>query len=246
MLVMANLASQDYWDSAYGKRELRYRAEAVEFVKTFARFLKRGGSCFEVGCYPGNFLIYLCREFGYVANGIDRTPHVTTRLRDHLRANGVAVGTLYQGDFLTFQTSERFDVVCSFGFIEHFEEFPTVIQRHIDLVAPGGTLILTCPNFRRFQFLLHWLFDRENLRHHVLASMDLRRWGEVLEQNGMTVLHQGYALTAGFWTEAPGDSLSGRLGRRLERLSAAIDARVEYPNRCTSPYMVCIAPKAVA
>src|SRR5713101_7012934 len=119
---MTSVVSQDYWDSLYEKVEPRYDSKThILFEDLFDRFLKPGGTCFEVGCYPGNFLIHLGRRFGYEVSGIDATPFVLTRMPP--RFQGVKVGRFYQGDFLQFQPPGLFDVVCSFGFIEHFTNF---------------------------------------------------------------------------------------------------------------------------
>jgi 2-polyprenyl-3-methyl-5-hydroxy-6-metoxy-1,4-benzoquinol methylase len=37
--------------------------------------------------------------------------------------------------------------VISFGFIEHFDNPENVIQKHLDLLKPGGILIVGVPNF---------------------------------------------------------------------------------------------------
>lgn len=70
--------------------------------------------------------------------------------------------TLFNEDFLEWSTSERFDLVCSFGFIEHFNDWPAMIRRHAELVVEGRYLILTTPHFRNLQYALHRLFDTPN------------------------------------------------------------------------------------
>ena len=82
-------------------------------------------------------------------------------------------------------------VACSFGFIEHFWNLEEVIERHVKLVKPGGTLILAAPNFRGLQYAFDRLLDAANLRRHVIKAMDLRAWREILLRNGMIPLHHG-------------------------------------------------------
>jgi hypothetical protein len=96
---MLTAAPQQYWDELYRERSFAYEEEAVPFKDVFARFLPKGESCFEVGCFPGAILIYLNRHFGYRANGIDATPGAASTLRPFLEAHGVQVGSLYHGDF---------------------------------------------------------------------------------------------------------------------------------------------------
>src|SRR4051794_27786145 len=100
---MGSVVQQEYWDQFYRRTGLEsYPGDVpVQFKELFARHLPRGGTCFEVGCYPGPYLIHLGREFGYTVSGIDLTPDVVN-LGEHVARHGVAVGAFYHGDFLTF------------------------------------------------------------------------------------------------------------------------------------------------
>ena len=241
---MAMAVGQDYWDTAYDKLALRYNPDNVQFKELFDRYLKPGNSCFEVGCYPGNYLVYLCRRFGYSANGIDTTPFVLTRLPNFLAEHQVKIGDLYHGDFLKFKFHRTYDVVCSFGFIEHFFNFEEVIEKHIRLVNDSGILVLSCPNFRGMQFVFHRLLDPVNLQHHVLPAMNLRKWKEILERNGMRILYQGYYRTADFWVDTPRQGfLSTVMIKYIQRITKQIDRHLNWPNPLLSPYMISFSQK---
>ena len=51
-----------------------------------------------------------------------------------------------------------FDVVMSRGFIEHFDEPSSVVDRHLDLLKPGGLLVVSIPNLRGVNGLLTRFF----------------------------------------------------------------------------------------
>lgn len=238
-----SLASRDYWESMWNRIRPKYSTD-LAFRDLFDRYLKRGGTCFEIGCYPGRFLAYLCKTFDYEANGIDTTPFVVTRLPQFLRSNGVQVGELVEGDFFKHRFTRRYDVVCSFGFLEHFTDYPSVIRKHAEIVNDGGTLILTCPNFRGAQHLLRRLLDPEDLKRHVLPSMDFRAWTSILSAAGMNVIFQGYYRTLGFWTSYQSeDSARGELARIMGFVSAGVNKYVNLPNPVTSPHMISISRK---
>ena len=241
---MSSVVDQEFWDEQNAGVELDFDPEALNFRDLFDRYLEPGGSCFEVGCYPGRFLVYLCRRFGYTANGIDRTPLVKTRLREFLFRNGVSVGQLFCEDFETFPSDREYDVVTSFGFIEHFENVEEVLKKHISLVKVGGVLVLACPNFRGLQYVFHRVFDADNLRRHHIPAMDLRRWRRVLRDNGMRVLHDGYYRTAEFWmhSERP-DPFRESVGGSIIRVAKRLDERVRFPTWFLSPFLVSISRK---
>lgn len=220
---------------------LSFNPDLIQFRDVFARYLGRGGTCFEVGCYPGHYLVYLGRQYSYTVSGIDTTPFVLDRLPAYLDGSGVAIGDLYRGDFMTFDPVQQYDVVCSFGFIEHFHNWKSVIEKQASLVRPGGLIIVTCPNFRGLQHLLHAAFDRPNLDRHVLGAMDLRAWASALHALHFVPLYHRHYRTADFWTDSP---QRGRVQRAAaavtSRTMKGIDRRVNFPNALLSPYLVAV------
>lgn len=235
-----------YWDKAYADMPLVYNSDNIDFRELFDRYLSPGGSCFEVGCYPGNFLIYLSRRFGYEVSGIDTTPYTITRLPEHIRSNGAKIGNFYQADFLSFKSMKSYDVVCSFGFVEHFAHFEDIIQKHIQLVKPGGTLIISCPNFGGMQYIFRRLLDPISLRRHVLKAMNLHLWRLILENNDMRILYLGYYRTAAFWVDEVYPQQWRRfVTRGIVRATQEIDRHVNFPNPLLSPYMISFSRKGI-
>jgi 2-polyprenyl-3-methyl-5-hydroxy-6-metoxy-1,4-benzoquinol methylase len=238
------IVKQEYWDQSYASLPLAYDEDGVQFKELFKRFVPRGGSCFEVGCYPGNYLAYFGRRFGYTVSGIDTTPFIRDKMPAFLESLGVPVGELHCGEFMAFQTGKQYDMVFSNGFVEHFENYREVIRKHIALVKPGGTIVLSAPNFRNLQFVLHWMLDRQNLRRHVLSAMNLGAWHSVLSESGMEPLYHGYYRTWEFWADSVQNSTRKLLTRYIRAVARRVDARVNWPNPLLSPYMVSISRKA--
>lgn len=238
-----SMVDQRYWDQGYERLAEVYHPERIEFRELFRVFMKKGGTCFEVGCYPGDYLIYLGREFDCTVSGVDLTPKIL-ELPQRVQANGVRVGKFFREDFRTFRSSEKYDVVLSLGFVEHFENYFELIEKHTELLNPGGILILACPNFRKIQFLLHRILDPMNLSRHNLRAMNLSEWKKALLLKGMTIRFVGYHRTAEFWVDSPRSGRASRFAiRSIIRAMAWIDQHCDWPNPLTSPYMVCIAEK---
>jgi SAM-dependent methyltransferase len=241
---MLTAAPQTYWDDLYQDRPLAYEPDEVLFKEVFKRYLPRGGECFEVGCYPGNFLAYLGLQFDYTVSGIDATPAVATCMLPLLADLGVKVGDLVQGDFFDWQPDRQYDVVCSFGFVEHFPDTAEVLRCHARLVAPGGRLVISCPNFRRCQWLLHRWLDPVNLARHVTGAMDLSRWQAILNRAGFTTRYAGYYRTFDFWTEDAVRHPFNRFAKRaIVRAGRAIDRRIQWPSRWFSPHQILVAQR---
>jgi SAM-dependent methyltransferase len=180
-----------------------------EYAK-FEQFLDRllpaaapGATSFEVGVWPASFQ-HLFQNKGYVLNGIDIADS-TAALADHLRSAGFRVGEFHAEDFLAFAPASpvRYDVVASFGFIEHFSPLDEVLALHARLVKPGGLLLVSTPNFAHgVQYWLHRIFDRANLDRHCLPSMNPRLWASILQRlGGFAVVEAGYVDFMHLWYE---------------------------------------------
>lgn len=157
----------------------------------------KNGNCLEIGSYPGPFLSTF-GDLGYTLHGVDFHPDNAIGLPNWLNSQQYKVGEFICKDFFDFNPQMQFEVVASFGFIEHFENFQEVIKRHEELVKDEGYLIITTPNFRgTIQNWLHRNFDKKNLAVHNTNSMDPVKWKKQLESDGFEVIYHGYF--GGFW-----------------------------------------------
>lgn len=173
------------------------------------------GTCLEIGCYPGRYLAVF-GELGYRLSGIDLASRVLDRLPEWLVSRGYKIGDFHQEDFAQFyeRIEQRFDVVCSFGFIEHFSDWDTVLKMHAKLVKPGGMLVVSVPNFRgRIQRRLRELLDRDNLVRHNLDAMVPGEWADILGPEGFEVQFAGCFGRFDFWSDS-----NLRLWQRFVRL----------------------------
>ncbi len=187
------------------------------------------GQALEIGCYPGSFLA-LFGDLGYILNGIDTYPGVAT-MPANLQQLGYATGSFLQYDFEKWKPSEKFDIVSSFGFIEHFENYDSVIQKHILLLKENGWFVAGAPNFRYgIQYWFHFLFDKPNLRRHVLQAMDPLAWKKKLEENHIEVLYCGYCGGLELWMnqdQHPIQRWGGRVFMKLVSVSRKFFHRLQ-------------------
>ena len=197
-----DFVEQEYWDQGYAEFEF-YRVDDQDPVRVWIEKYFKGtsGSCFEVGCFPGRYL-GVFGELGYEVNGIDLTPRVSGDFPKYLASRGFEVGQFTQGDFLKTEPNNQFDVVCSFGFIEHYSNWDEVIKKHFEWLKPGGHLVLEAPNFKgSFQLLLHRLVDQENLNRHNIDSMVPHQWAQLARDAGFEIIQEGYLGNFLFWED---------------------------------------------
>jgi 2-polyprenyl-3-methyl-5-hydroxy-6-metoxy-1,4-benzoquinol methylase len=193
------LAPIDFWQQNYGNAPLLEAAADHPVIRWLADHVSPGsGDCIEIGCFPGHFLPFF-GHLGYRLHGID----VIGRVLDipaWLLERGLASGDFLQEDFFTFKPQQQYDIVCSFGFIEHFTAWEDVVARQIALVAPGGLLIIMSPNFTgAIQKYFHRLLDKENFCRHYLPAMDPHQWRKLSEKQGLTTVFCGYFGCFDMW-----------------------------------------------
>ena len=233
---------RDYWSNHKAKK-----INFVLFEDLFEKYLKIDSnlSCIEIGCVPGNFLISLHQKFGYKIHGLDYIKGMEEILKKNFELNNVKNYHIYNEDFEMFNPKRQFDIVVSLGFIEHFPNYEEIIARHTSLLKKDGILFLSLPNFRYGQYLLHRLFDNENLKKHNLKAMNPKMIKRVLEKNNLEVLSSGYYKSFKFWVE--NIESKGIFIRKIIALIILIGQfffkYINIPNKYFSPFIVCVARK---
>ncbi len=237
------LVQQEYWDQGYAHLEPSLAAEddpVRTWIESKIPPSSPQGHALEVGCYPGRYLAVL-GKLGYTVHGVDLTPGVDKMPEAFMRM-GFNVGEFTRADFLGHDFHRTYDVVCSFGFIEHFTDWGTVLLRHACLVAPGGTLLIETPNFSGpVQGFFHRWLDAENYARHNPAAMDPREWAAVLEANGFVIEQATWMGRFDFWHHTGGMTRSRRFGFSLLRWLTPLFKRMGDRSRSLSPYAVLVA-----
>ncbi|MBL7941743.1 MAG: class I SAM-dependent methyltransferase [Flavobacteriales bacterium] len=240
------LVDQSYWDNSY--REIApFLQPPADALSTWLReHLKpvSGKDCIEIGCYPGRYLSLL-GEMGYTLNGLDLTPGIDSMKQ--VFAQKFKTGEFTRADFLQYKPTSQYALVASFGFIEHFDDWATVLRRHADMVEPGGMIVIETPNFRgSVQRRLHRWLDAENLKRHNLDAMQPDKWAMVLSAMGFEIMWSGYFGRFEFWHDSRHHHFFQRLLLRMVRKISPILKRRNPGSASLSPYAGIIAIKRSA
>jgi SAM-dependent methyltransferase len=187
----------------------------------------------EVGCGSAKWLIYFHRTFGYQVTGCDYSDAACEGARRSLAAAGVP-GEVIQRDL--FALTGRYDVICSYGLIEHFTDPRAVLAKFRELLpSPGGVLLTMVPNLGGLSGLYHRALKPETFTTHRPITLDeLRRWYGELGLSRVEVGALGSVIPLRF----PRD----KVRRRYPRLYRALWGGVLRPatwasNRgCTALY----------
>ena len=220
------------------------KVDDIAFSKIFELYLPESKkfSVLEIGSVPGTFLVYFHKKFGYRVNGIDFAEN-TEVFHETMKKNDIKDYSFINADFFKYKFTRQYDVVSSFGFIEHFDDLDEVLARHEALVRPGGYLVMTLPNFRFLQHVYHYKFDRPNLEIHNLKAMNIGRLKHKLRSLGLKKLHAGYFGNLQVWREDTPLEINQR--RKVNSIHTWVGKHgFKMPTfRLYSPYIVLIYRK---
>ncbi len=225
------------WDEYWHETRLPVEVAAGDSTSTTAilevldRFAgsKSPLSVVEVGGAPGGYLVHLWRRFGHHVSVLDSSEVGTRITHRNFELLGVP-GQVIHGDLLALpRPLPQFDVVYSLGLIEHFTDTAAVIAAHLELLRPGGTLIVGCPNFRGVNLALLRHLSPSLLEWHNLDAMDISRWPKFERRFGLGVKFRDYVAgfqPGAFW-RCEGRSVPRRaLARSLGGLGSRNGGRV--------------------
>lgn len=201
--INTGIAPKEHWDGGYENfvfQRNHANDDAYLFIRRYAEITdSRSKSALEIGSFPGTYISEL-GELGYRINGIDIQPRNATDLAKWLNDQGYQIGDFVEGDVFQYKWRNKFDVVCSFGFIEHFENYLDVIDLHAQLVKEGGTLLITTPNYRGLiQRFMHKYLAPKDYALHYIPSMNPGKWSKHLKERGFEIVFSGYFGGMNFW-----------------------------------------------
>ncbi len=196
---MSTLTEQEFWERYWQDCVLPSEPDMrIGFDRCLARRLKEllsgkvSGRVLEIGCAPGKWLSFFAREFGMEPGGIEYSQAGMRATMKNLQLLGLPCGEILAGDFFTLPPEPVYDVVMSYGFIEHFDNPDEVVARHLGWLKPGGVLVLAVPNFCGVYTPLQAALDKEILQKHNLAIMNLEYFRQMAARQSVALLDVGY------------------------------------------------------
>lgn len=193
------LTSQNYWESYY-KNPVISKDQIIAICSAYDQFWKKIISAnksdsiqtiLEIGGYPGRYLAYLASKFNLMPTSIDFNSD-REKIDQVMKAFDVTDYSVIQTDFLTHQPTDQYDIVISNGFIEHFENFEQVMDKHVAYLKKGGTMLIMIPNKRWLRKWYGFLVDYRNLKAHNLKSMRKKVFIDFAVRNDLELLDFSY------------------------------------------------------
>jgi SAM-dependent methyltransferase len=265
---MLERVGKQYWDSSWeaearlpdtfdpavtGVRGLFRRQFHAFFVEHLRGVAPPGSSLIEVGCGRSQLLPYFATQFGLRVSGLDYSEIGCEKARRILERDRVS-GQIFCGDLWTFDQfpAPGFDVVFSFGLVEHFDDTPGIIRGLARFARPGGAVLTLIPNMLGSVGALQKALSREIYDIHVPLSAAVLARAHV--EAGLSLQASGYLLPAHYGVCNPGTRLDHSVSARTRDLAYRVaiaastallwvhERLVRLPaNELMSPYAFAVA-----
>lgn len=153
----------------------------------YQKYLPTEGTVCEIGCASPERLIQKFTRRGLAPYGIEISLSGCEYSKKRFKEFGFPQNRVLHVDFFNkeFQKNfkNKFDVVYSRGFIEHFFEFEEVIKNHFNLCKGGGAVVIIIPNQRGLFYKIPLLlFNRHSFEDHNLKIMTLDNFSKLFNK----------------------------------------------------------------
>lgn len=243
--------NRQFWNNYWGEEQRSgYEFLFSEIVNRYINWSDIN-NYMEVGGAPGTIMSYMFHMHKLAVSTVDYCD--SNIISELLERNRVENYKIYNDDFSEFDTAnhyKEYDLVASWGFIEHFEieKSDMFIQKHKEMVSDNGYLIIELPNIRGFNWLIYRLINKELLKIHNINTMDINFLKHSIERdNTFKVLYGDYYLSSFFEYSSMNEFFCRhRVVKKffsiIKKVSAFLGTN-NIPNRFFSPYIVFIAQR---
>ena len=267
--MQSDRAGKAYWDQVWADDALPLPVDPTQtqldnyvnrhfhesFSNIFSNIDPGGKLILEVGCAKSAWLPYFSRQFGFKVFGLDYSEIGCRQSREILLNSGIQ-GEVVCADFFSPPASllRKFDVVVTFGVVEHFADTQSCIEALGRFLNPNGLLITNIPNMTGLIGTIEKVINRSVYDIHV--PLDTERLIETHKLVGLEVLQCDYFLSTNFGVlnlnGLDPDSLNWKIKNTFLKILLHFSKLVWLfegvfgplrPNRLMSPYIICVAQK---
>jgi 2-polyprenyl-3-methyl-5-hydroxy-6-metoxy-1,4-benzoquinol methylase len=156
---------------------------------------KTGMDIIELGCAPGRMLreLFLMRpDHNYF--GIDYSADGLAITKQFLKESRIDAELIY-GDIRTYIPDRTYDMVVSFGLVEHFDDPSEILEAHKKFAHKNGWVIASVPNLaNRYVKKALEKFRPADLRTHNLNIMSQESLMRAFSEIGLKNIQTGGAV----------------------------------------------------
>lgn len=133
----------------------------------------------DLGCLDGSFALSCASQLGVTVTGVDLTKDGIKLAKERAKAFKLPA-TFHQGFVehyleVFIKGGLKFDVVTFFELIEHVEDVPKVLKLIDQVLAPGGSVLVSTPDFESPLYGADDEVNKCHIRLYTTAKEDYER-----------------------------------------------------------------------
>lgn len=169
MQLENSLTTPNDWQQYYSQRDYDTIVNAAQSPVLIEDFLsEKTGSIFELGCGQSRCLARAAK-LGWEIGGIDFNKEALLPLKKFAGDVGVQNNHLVNGDVFSYDIDsidKKYDLLVSFGFMEHFRNPAEILTQWKAVLKPGGKVITSIPNLLSINAYFFEKYDPEFWKQH--------------------------------------------------------------------------------
>jgi cyclopropane fatty-acyl-phospholipid synthase-like methyltransferase len=190
--------SKEYWENYYAKSALdvaQIKQICGKYDDIWEKMVEacpqKPKTIIEIGAYPGRYVAYLASKYQLLPTALDYNSDVN-KIRSSFEVMEVSNAKTIQTDFTAYVPEEKFDIIISLGFIEHFEKFNEILDRHLLYAHENSTFVITVPNKKYLRKWYGYACDYQNLKVHNLNCMTKQVFNDFAKRNNLKIHYLEY------------------------------------------------------
>ena len=261
------LSTQNYWDKVLADAQLPrintpkvYRFKVtMDFIDRYLRD-KNYKTLLEIGCGSSGWLPYFARKYNLKVSGIDYSQIGCRLAEENLKMQNIPYGEIICKDIFESDCTngKKYDIIFSYGVIEHFDNADEVVKIFTSYLNPGGIIISLVPNLNGAMGVISRYFVMDIYKMHIVIDSDKLK--KLHRSNKLELVKCNYAGTFTFsvlplirskrWLFKEGSVQRRFTTFTIDILDKIITkflmlVKINLPSRYFSPYVICIAKKKV-
>ena len=151
------LTDKDFWNNFWDNiglpnrisNDLKLDRAISETIKNYIPKVNFNKKVLEIGCAVGKWLVFFYEELNYTIHGIEYLESGVKKTIENFEKCQISSKSykVFHEDFSISRIDEKYDIVMSLGFIEHFKNPISLLDKHLFILREDGFLIIGVPNF---------------------------------------------------------------------------------------------------
>lgn len=181
--MQGKLSRKEYWDDVLREAKLprivddkayNYKV-TIDFIDAVLKERPQA-HLLEIGAGSSAWLPYFHKKYNLPVSGLDYSEIGCKILEENLKLLRVPFEDIINEDIFKWSSDKKYDIIFSYGVIEHFNQPEDILKICLDHLKPGGIIITLIPNLQGIMGLLTKTILPEIFKiHKVISLAELRK-----------------------------------------------------------------------